>query len=431
MNVSEAGLRVLMLGWPACSRTTGGVGSVCAALAQALAESESATVTVLFPNGQQGDKEHACVPTNWETISSCAMPPKSRLRWRPVASSLQPYLRPHQESAAQTRKVSPRYASLAADRGPQIDELFLRVRAYARQVLAEARSIPFDVIHAHDWMSLPAAMELRDAFNKPVVAHVHSTELERAGSAADPRIVEIERTHLASADAVIAVSHLTRNILIRNYGVDPQKISVVYSALPHDQDSFPQAKGHTPNRSIRTTEKVVLFAGRMTMQKGPEYFLAAARIVAQVEPDVRFVLAGEGDLSQRMMALANEMGIADRVTFAGHVEQRDMARLFKEADAFVMPSVSEPYGVVALEAVSCDVPVLLSRQSGVGEVLRNVLRADFWDVRDLASKIVAMLRYPPLCVALRRRAACELRELSWRSAALQCREIYASIAKTR
>ena len=319
---------------------------------------------------------------------------------------------------------SARFAGLHQPPADADDALFAAVRAYTHQVVHLGDMAAFDVIHAHEWMSLPAAVALGEASGKPFVAHVHSTELDRAGTAADPRIMAIERSHIAAADAVIAVSHLTRACLVRHYGVDPRRITVVHSALPTDVGPAASGAATSPIGTIEPDDKVVLFAGRMTMQKGPEYFLAAARIVASREPHVRFVLAGDGDWTGRMMSLARRMGLSDRVTFAGFVDERDMPRLFRQADAFVMPSVSEPYGLAALEAVHADVPVLVSRQCGVREVLTHALFADFWDVHDIAGKIIAMLRYPPLAVAIRRRTACELRALTWATAAKRCRVIY-------
>lgn len=428
-------MHVLMLGWERSTRTSGGIGQVCAQLTAALGAMPDTHVTLLMPEAPvnvdpaPSPDDHAQGQSSDDRdLSATSSIHASSSHVAKIASTLSPYQRPSELS---NQPFAARYASSAPHIARPTDDLFSRVEAYAKQVIADARGVPFDVIHAHEWMSFPAAMELRDAFGKPMVLHVHSTELDRAGHSADARIVDIERRSLAAADAIIAVSHLTGRVLERSYGIAPYKIHVIHSAiiLPANGQSADSPDGSVADsaRLIGSDEHVVLFAGRMTMQKGPEYFLAAARIVASMASNVRFVLAGEGDLSARMMAAAGDLGIADRVTFAGYVEHDDMIRLFKQADVFVMPSVSEPYGLAALEAVGCDVPVLLSRQCGVGEVLRHAMRADFWDVRDMAGKILAMLRYPPLSIALRRRAAVELGKLSWASAAEQCRALYQTV----
>lgn len=432
-------MRVLMLGWERSTRTYGGIGQVRARLATALSAMPDTHVTLLMLEApveaepeQLTDSEQPRKPVmESASAATSSIHAASSIHAGSsihAASSLTPYERP---LGLPNQPVAARFASSAPPIAQLRDDLFSRVNAYAKQVIAEVRGVPFDVIHAHEWMSFPAAMELRDAFGKPMVLHVHSTELGRAGVAADARIVQIERRSLAAADAIIVVSHLTARVLERSYGIAPEKIHVIHSAIAEPTNGQSTESAGAPDagfgRSIGSDEQVVLFAGRMTLQKGPEYFLAAARIVASMESNVRFVLAGEGGLSARMMAVAVELGIADRVTFAGYVEHDDMMRLFRQADVFVMPSVSEPYGLAALEAVGSDVPVLLSRQCGVGEVSRNAMRADFWDVRDMAAKIVSMLRYPPLSIALRRRAAVELRQPSWVSVAQRCRALYQKV----
>ncbi len=298
-------------------------------------------------------------------------------------------------------------------------ELFKEVERYAHLAMQSAAGKTFDVIHAHDWMTFPAAEAIADMTGRPFVAHVHSTEFDRSGHRIEQRIYDIERAGLERAEAVIAVSHMTREILMSRYGVPAEKIVVVYNAVEANGRS-----SGSPPPAIKRDEKIVLFLGRITMQKGPEYFLAAARKVLQVYPRVRFVMAGAGDAVRRTMQLAEEMGIADSVVFTGFLQGADVERIFRSADLYVMPSVSDPFGIASLEAISYDVPVLLSKQSGVAEVLRHVLKVDFWDIDEMANKIVAVLRHPPLHATLKKQASYEVRRLSWSDSANRCTDVY-------
>jgi glycosyltransferase involved in cell wall biosynthesis len=276
-----------------------------------------------------------------------------------------------------------------------------------------------DVIHAHDWLTYPAAVAAAHALGKPLVVHVHSTEFDRAGSGINQRIYDIERAGCLAADRVIAVSQFTKSVLVRRYAIDPAKIDVVYNGIDRD------ASQPAPGTRIESKDKIVLFLGRITMQKGPEYFIAAARRVLSIMPDVKFVLAGAGDMALKMIELANSMGIGRQVLFTGFLKGPDVERIFRMADCYVMPSVSEPFGIAALEAISHDVPVILSKTSGASEVLRHVLKVDFWDTDDMANKILAVLRYPPLATTLREHGTLELRRLTWDDAAAACSRVYA------
>jgi glycosyltransferase involved in cell wall biosynthesis len=297
-------------------------------------------------------------------------------------------------------------------------DLVADAERYARQVVSLSRRERFDVIHAHDWLTFPAGIGLSRATGKPLVVHVHSTEFDRSGEHANLAIRDIERRGMEAADRVIAVSSYTRSICVERYGIPESKIDVVYNGIDRDGDRPPARPALGPR------DKVVLFLGRLTMQKGPEYFIAAAARVLEKMGHVKFVVAGSGDMAARMIELAAEMGIGHRVLFTGFLRGTDVERIFRMADCFVMPSVSEPFGIAALEAVHHDVPVILSRQSGASEVLRHVLKVDFWDVDEMANKIIAVLRHPPLSETLRRHGPAELRWLTWDGAAEKCVQSY-------
>jgi glycosyltransferase involved in cell wall biosynthesis len=317
-------------------------------------------------------------------------------------------------------------------------DLYSEVKRYADLALNSSRGEPFDVIHAHDWMTFPAALAIAGATGRPMVVHVHSTEYDRAGTDVDPRIVDIERRGMAAALRVVAVSHFTKTVIVTRYGIDPSRVDVVYNAIdaaiipPAAYPRMGQASADQPRLphaafvSLAPEEKVVLFMGRITHQKGPEYFLAAAKKVLSVMPGVKFVMAGSGDMSRRIVDMAHELGIAGNIVFTGFLRGPDVDRVFELADCYVMPSVSEPFGLAPLEAMLHDVPVIISRQSGVAEILRHALKADFWDTTDLADKIVSVLKHPPLTGTLKKHAAVEVKRLSWQDSAANCLKVYAS-----
>lgn len=289
---------------------------------------------------------------------------------------------------------------------------------YARLVVALARREAFDVVHAHDWLTYPAGIAIARVARKPLVVHVHATEFDRSGENVHQAIYDIERRGMHEADRVIAVSAFTKGLCIERYGVAADKVDVVYNGIDRED----QQPG--PGSQIAATDKIVLFLGRLTMQKGPEYFIQAAKRVLEKVEDVKFVVAGSGDMATRMIELAAEMGIGHKVLFTGFLRGRDVERVFRMADCYVMPSVSEPFGIAALEAIHHDVPVILSKQSGASEVLTHVLKVDFWDTEEMANKIVAVLRHPPLSATLRQHGTFELRHLTWDGAASKCVDSY-------
>ena len=297
-------------------------------------------------------------------------------------------------------------------------DLILASERYAQFCLRAARDLPFDVIHAHDWLTYPAGIALARLTGKPLVVHMHATEFDRSGDAVNQAVYNIERRGMHAAVRVIAVSMLTRGLLVNRYGVSQEKIDVVYNGVEFQ----PSAYGI---KRIERSERIVLYFGRITMQKGPEYFVRAARRVLEVEDNVRFVVAGSGDQAASMIEMAAAMGIGGKMTFTGFLRGKDIARVFSMADLYVMPSVSEPFGIAPLEAMGHRVPVIISRNSGVSEVLTHALKVNFWDVDDMANKIVAVLRHPPLRAELRDRGWFEVRGITWDGAAHKCLGVYA------
>jgi glycosyltransferase involved in cell wall biosynthesis len=296
-------------------------------------------------------------------------------------------------------------------------DLMDEVYRYASAVEEIAGQRVVDVIHAHDWMTYPAAVVAKEISKKPLVVHLHASEFDRSGEHPNPQIREIEARGFEAADLIICVSHYTASILHRRYMVSRAKLRVVHNAVVH----VPKAI-QTQARTI--SEPIVLFLGRITFQKGPEYFLHAAALVIAHEPQAKFVMAGDGDMLRAMIELAARLGISRNIHFTGFLRGKEVERMYAMADLYIMPSVSEPFGIAPLEAMSLDVPVIVSRQSGVSEILQHALKIDFWDVEELANKILSILRQPALRNSLIRGGREELRHVQWSHRAEKVLSIY-------
>jgi glycosyltransferase involved in cell wall biosynthesis len=312
-------------------------------------------------------------------------------------------------------KLTP--GQITSDAADYSGDLLGAAERYARFAVEATRGMQFDVIHAHDWLTYPAGLAVAKLSGKPLLVHVHSTEFDRSGEHPNQQVYNIERRGMHGATRAIAVSMLTKNVCINRYGVSGSKIDVVYNGV----DLNPADAGVQP---IHSKDKIVLYFGRITLQKGPEYFIHAAKRVLEYMDDVKFVVAGSGDQAQRMIELAAQLGIGNKVLFTGFLRGRDIARVFSMADLYVMPSVSEPFGIAPLEAMSHNVPVLISKSSGVSEVLMHALKVDFWDIEDMADKIIAVLRHPPLSRQLVQHGAFEIRGINWDGAATRTQRCY-------
>lgn len=391
-----------MLGWEFPPHVSGGLGTACAGIVQGL-QQRGVEVLLVLP----GRPAHAREATR----------PAAGVRALDVA--LSPYEQPHQRASG----ARPHSAGDAAGE-PYGGDLFARVQSYRHRALALALRERFDLIHAHDWMTFPAGLALADARRKPLVAHFHSCEHDRNPLAPDARIAQVEQAALDGAQRVVCVSRYTAEVLARHYRlVQPDKLRVVHNAV----DSRGAGERRAPARPRAVREPIVVFLGRVTVQKGPEYFLEAAARVVSVEPRVKFVLAGAGDRLSAMVERAARMGLARHVHFTGFLAPEGVQHLFDQADLYVMPSVSEPFGITPLEALERGVPVIISRQSGVREVLRHALVVDFWDVGELANKILAVLRRAPLRNWLAEQGSREARGLSWTARASELERIFAEV----
>jgi glycosyltransferase involved in cell wall biosynthesis len=294
------------------------------------------------------------------------------------------------------------------------------VTEVARYALVGARVVTtddFDIIHAHDWMTFLAGIEAKRKSGLPLVVHVHALEFDRSGESIDQRVYDIERYGMEQADRVIAVSQRTKDMIVARYGIDADKVDVVHNGI--------SARSLAPLPHTKAMkEKLVVFLGRITMQKGPEYFLEAAYLVSRKLEDVRFVMAGSGDMLPRMIDRMAELRLLDRFHFTGFLNARRRDQLLAMADCFVMTSISEPFGLTPVEAIQHDVPVIVTKQCGVAEVLRSAIKADFWDVRRIADAIIKVLTEESLARQIVEGARHDLAWINWDRSARQIKHIY-------
>ena len=424
-------MKVLMLGWEFPPYISGGLGMACQGLTQGLDELGT-EITFVLPQGVITNRPSTggfkkCKGGFYKIES---LP---NVKFYPVRAQMYPYANPKTAavpvgmsgatvvaggqgaSAGQSQSVS------AIGAGHYGGDLFEQVKKFSDLACMVAAREDFDVIHAHDWMTFSAGVAIADMTKLPLVVHVHSTERDRCGENTNGRIYDIERGGMHRADKIIAVSRYTRQMCVQHYGVCADKVHVVYNAVSGGGVSCLPEK--------QEDEKVVLFLGRITMQKGPEYFIAAAKKVLEITDNVKFIMAGSGDMLHRMIDYAASLGIGHKVLFTGFLRGDDVRRAFEMADMYVMPSVSEPFGIAPLEAMSHNVPVMISKQSGVSEVLTHVLKVDFWDVNEIANKIAAVLKYPALPKTLRQHCSNELKKFNWTESAKQCLNVYRSAMK--
>lgn len=289
-----------------------------------------------------------------------------------------------------------------------------------------AKQEKFDVIHAHDWLTYPAAIEAKKVSGRGLVVHVHATEFDRGGgNGVNQRVYEIEKRGMEEADVVITVSGFVKQNVMKNYGIPEHKIKVVHNAI--DYENYALNDIH----NLKKTHKIVLFLGRLTLQKGPEYFVYTAKKVLEHYKNVIFVVAGSGDMEKMIIKKVAEMGLADKFIFAGFLRGDDTNRAYQMADLYVMPSVSEPFGLTPLEALVQGTPVLISHQSGVSEVINHCLKTDFWDIDEMANKIVSVLRYDELKKCLAENGNSEVRKMSWEKPAERCVDIYDELIRRK
>jgi len=412
-----------MLGWEFPPFFVGGVGMVCYEICEALGKYSNVEVEYVMAYGPKKKTHMKNV-----TISSANLEKLTNVNITQIPSLLYSY-----DSA---EEYSKKYQSLcelelecSESKNPMqlygrnlIQEVYL----YAKRVASLYKNSDFDVIHAHDWTTVPAALLLKKLTGKPVIVHVHITELDKTGgNGGYEEVFKIERMAFQKADCLVCVSNFVRNRLINDYGVDPNKARVIHNGKIGDISRQIGECNH-----ILKKDKIVLFAGRMTLQKGPEYFIRAAKKVLEYEPNTKFIVAGGGDMLGQIIEYAAHLGIGKNVFFhGGSYSREDAIKYFSIADIFVMPSVSEPFGVVPLEAIARGTPTIISKQSGISEVLTNTFKVDFWDTDEIAHKILALIRYPHLHNLMREEGSHELDKFSWDKPAKKIVDTYLEFTK--
>ncbi|MEN9845375.1 MAG: hypothetical protein RIS36_522 [Pseudomonadota bacterium] len=454
-------MKILMLGWEYPPHIAGGLGTACHGLTSALS---AQGIEIHFVVPQLFGKEearHMVLSDSARTVSPGGQQPSGptskavALSTTRIPAFLSPYWNPdhfkeamaavtHQQAASLSPALrndptaralidgdvygidlisalehsQPALPAQVAGRERYSKDLFEEVERFTMQVISEFAGESFDLIHAHDWMTFPAGVALSKRTGKPLIAHVHSLEQDRSGLFVHPQIADIERFGTRHADKVIAVSYFTKRSIERHHGVPSRKVLVVHNGV------YPR-ETVTDYRKKKTWPKhVVAFVGRVTFQKGPEYFVDMASKVIPHVPDALFVVAGTGDMLPSVMARVKELGLSKNFMFPGFVQGEELEEIFSVADIYVMPSVSEPFGITALEAVSFDTPIIISKQSGVAEVVQHALKVDFWDVERMADLIINALVHPEMRLDLARMAREEITLLHWDAAASKTIEVY-------
>lgn len=422
-------MRVLMFGWEFPPHIAGGLGTACYGMTKGLAHS-GVEVLFVMPSAS-GDEDQSAVKiinaSDVAVYDTCHNVDEflTKVQFLRVGSNLHPYIDPvdftelvEKERKFQSEEFKMYFRQKYKFSGKYGKNLMEEVSRYAMVAGAIAAEQQFDVIHAHDWLTYLAGIAAKRVSGKPLVIHVHATEFDR-GTSPNSEVYRLEKMGMEEADKVITVSNLTRNIVINKYGIDPRKVVTVHNAV-----DFSGRSNMEVSRGVK--EKVITFLGRITFQKGPEYFIEAAAKVLKMCPDTHFVMAGSGDMMNRCIRYVAKLGISDRFHFTGFLRGTDVQKMFALSDVYVMPSVSEPFGISPLEAMKTDVPTIISKQSGVAEVLKYAIKVDFWDVNALADAMYGLLNYPALAPFATEKGREEVDSLKWDSAAVKVKAVYES-----
>ncbi len=428
-------MKVLMFGWEFPPHISGGLGTACYGLTKGMTSFNDMEILFVVPKafGDEDRNSIGLIGANNTYVRVRDIQIAGFLKQMQqieIGVNLLPYVDPetYEKYSAgihhgENKFITSDFEGKLSFSGGYGQNLMQEISNYALVAAAIATENTFDVIHAHDWLCYPAGIAAKYVSGKPLVIHVHATDFDRSGGNVNPVVFNIEKQGMDAADRIITVSNLTRNIVIEKYGIAPEKVVTVYNAVePVD------INGTTPKASRENfDEKIVTFLGRITMQKGPEYFIEAANLVLKKMSNVRFVMAGSGDMMNKMIRRAARLGICDKFSFTGFLKGDDVYRMFDLSDVYVMPSVSEPFGISPLEAMQSNVPVIISRQSGVAEILKHAIKIDFWDTHAMADAIYGILNYPALHSVFSKHGKNEVDNLKWETSAKHVRDVYYSV----
>ncbi|UCS94199.1 glycosyltransferase family 4 protein [Echinicola marina] len=420
-------MKVLMFGWEFPPHISGGLGTACYGLLKGMSKFNHEIIFVV-PK-LWGDEDPLADFVSASDVEIDYREKRFKEIWKnltylEVSSFLIPYLGLEEYA---------RFTDKSLHDGTDVDEsifsnkftfsgkygkdLIMEVSRYALTAAQIAKNKEHDIIHAHDWLSFPAGIAAKEISGKPLVVHVHATEFDRSGENVNERVYEIEKSGMEAADKIIAVSHLTKRTIVTKYGIPESKVEVIHNAVLDVSIIKSNARKKVP-------EKIVTFLGRITFQKGPEYFIEAANKVLKKDDNVRFVMAGSGDLLNRMIDRVAELRIGTKFHFTGFLKGKEVDQMFAISDVYVMPSVSEPFGISPLEAVRHNTPVIISKQSGVAEVLTNAIKIDFWDIDAMADAIFALLHYQGISNMFRSCGTEELKKMKWEHVAEKIFALY-------
>ena len=434
MNVAEilrilgggTKMKVLMFGWEFPPHILGGLGTASYGLTKGMSQQEDMEITFCIPK-PWGDEDQSFLriigmnstPIVWRDVD-----------WEYVKGRVGSYMDPQlyfdlrDHIYADFNYLNANDLGCIEFSGRYPDNLHEEINNYSIVAGVIARQQEFEIIHSHDWLTYPAGIHAKQVSGKPLVIHVHATDFDRSRGNVNPTVYAIEKNGMDHADHIMCVSELTRQTVIHKYFQDPKKVSTVHNAVsPLSQE----IQDIVPNKNPK--EKVVTFLGRITMQKGPEYFVEAAAMVLQRTRNVRFVMAGSGDMMDQMIRLAAERGIADRFHFPGFMKGKQVYEVLKASDVYIMPSVSEPFGISPLEAMQCSVPSIISKQSGCAEILEKCIKTDYWDIHAMADAIYSICTYPAMYEYLRDEGKKEVDEIKWENVGYKVRGIYDEVIK--
>jgi glycosyltransferase involved in cell wall biosynthesis len=423
-------MKILMFGWEFPPHITGGLGTACYGLTKGLMK-HNKEVIFIVPKAYGDETKDVRIinasDVNLDMRNKAFAEYWNQLKYIEIDSNLVPYAddeefyritRKYEHHSEENESVFSTNYKFSGKYGKNLME---EVKRYALVAAQLAQNQEHDIIHAHDWLTYEAGIAAKEVSGKPLVVHMHATEFDRSGETVNQVVYDIERRGMMAADRVITVSNLTRDIVINRYGIDPAKVFTVHNAVePADKSDYYGVRKYVK-------EKVVTFLGRITFQKGPEYFVEAAYKILKKDNNVRFVMAGSGDMLNRMIKRVAELRIADKFHFTGFLKGGEVDHMFALSDVYVMPSVSEPFGISPLEAMRSNVPVIISKQSGVSEVLHHALKVDFWDIDALADSIWGLTHYEGLSKMFISLGKNEVDNMKWDNAALKVIEVYNSL----
>ena len=413
-------MKALMFGWEFPPHILGGLGTASYGLTKGIYQNGDMDITFVIPR-PMGDEE--------KTFAKIIGASNTPVAWRNVNWD---YVQQRQGNVMDPQTYFDLRDHIYADfnylnvndlgciefSGKYPQNLMEEINNYSIVAGVIARTAQFDVIHSHDWLTYPAGIHAKQVSGKPLVIHVHATDYDRSRGNVNPVVFGIEKDGMNQADHIITVSNLTRRTVIEKYGISPDKVTTVHNAVEPLPDDYLKIE-KTPRK-----EKIVTFLGRITMQKGPEYFVEAAAMVLKKVHNVRFVMAGGGDMMEKMIRLAARRGISDRFHFIGFLRGKEVYEMYKNSDVFIMPSVSEPFGIAPLEAMQMGVPSIISKQSGCAEILDNVIKVDYWDVNEMANAIYSIISYPAMSQQLHEKGLDEVAGIVWKKAGTKVINIY-------